>query len=88
MQGDCDVKTLNVTVPAGQESADYTINNLPEGSYTAQISTDTREYTLATDSSVVISGKSGETKDLSISLSESMAAPYPAKFTVNDLIKT
>ena len=88
MQGGCPVKTLDVTVPAGQESADYAINNLPEGSYTAQISTDTREYTLMTDSSVELSGRSGETKELNISLSESMATPYPAKFTVDDLIKT
>ena len=64
--GDAVVKTIDITVPAGQVSQAYKAELIPVGNYTASISISDKEYNLD-EAEAVVNGAKGELKKLDIS---------------------
>ena len=64
--GDAVVKTIDITVPAGQVSQAYKAELIPVGNYTASISISDKEYNLD-ETEAVVNGAKGELKKLDIS---------------------
>ena len=60
------IKTINVTIPAGQTSVTYTGENIPVGTYTVFASTSNAEYNISTPSAS-ITGAKGETQTFNVS---------------------
>lgn len=87
MQGECLIKSQDVVIFKGESNAEYKVENLPEGTYTIEISTNSKAYILTSDTSINITGSADDTKTINITLKEYEPEPFPAAFTVDDVIK-
>lgn len=65
MKGDAIIKSEDVTIPAGETSVQYTVENIPLGTYTVSVSTMDSDYNIE-DSQTILTGTNGETKEFNI----------------------